>query len=365
MRARTIAVMALFLAVAFAPMALSDGSDAAGFDVTDGLGNDFHFDGPVDKLITVGAGVTATVIGVGALDKIVVCDSYSKSNADPIFDDLRKLVEEGKIAAGGNIYSSGKEQLKTDIIDAADPETGSFDRTKDAVIVTGSDTYRANIVPVLEENGFEVILQWYDITEYEDIIGFAETISMVSTGSVHESVEQMEETTTLIDATLERADVDVAKAFYITYSGGTFKVGNDGSLTNSMIIAAGGDSVTDGVDGEKTYPARPTEIVEQNPGVVVFVDNTIAKNAEYLSELRKAVGDDTRLVILDPMWNNYSIKSVEGVWTMACAMYPELFSGDVPEASSEESNVLVYVGAAVAAMAVIAVVAYLLMRKGH
>ena len=44
--------------------------------VEDGLGETFSFDGPVDSVVSIGVGVTATVIGIGALDKVVVCDLY-------------------------------------------------------------------------------------------------------------------------------------------------------------------------------------------------------------------------------------------------------------------------------------------------
>jgi len=64
------ALVSILLAMAVTPLA--DDSDAAGIIVTDGIGNVITLDGPADRIITVGTGITATVIGVGALDKISV-----------------------------------------------------------------------------------------------------------------------------------------------------------------------------------------------------------------------------------------------------------------------------------------------------
>lgn len=366
MKAKTTVIAAMMvLSAVLAVVAIpSEDADAApSIDVTDGLGNGFSFSEPVDSIVSIGVGVTATVIGVGALDKLVVCDSYSKTNSDPLFDGLRELVSDGKVAAGGNIYSSGKDQLRNDIINAADPKTGTFDKGKDVVFVTGSETYRANIVPYLQEKGFLNIMQWNDIKEYSDLVDFAKTISMVSTGSISDSIEQMEYTKARIDSGLASSGVQKAKAFYVTYSGGSFKVGNTGSIATSLILAAGGDVVT--IDKEQTastYVASLTKVVEENPGVVIFVDNTVVKDAGHMEDLRKQVGDTT-LVPLKAIWNNYCIESMYGMWAMACAMYPDLFEGDVPEVPVEESDTMLYIGAAVVVVVIIAAVAVVFMRR--
>lgn len=367
MNSKLIAVLALFLASVLFIAAVPEQSDAADtITVVDGEGVEYTLDGPTDKIVTVGVGVTATVIGVGAIDKIVVCDSYSKTNAAPVFDQLRQYIDQGRIAANGNIYSSGMDQLRTDIVNAADPETGTFDKGSDVVIVTGSDTYRANIVPYLRELGFAYVMEWSDIKDYGDIIGFVSTISMICNGSVHESVEQMENMAKVISngvGGLEKRD-----ATYVTYSGNVFKVGNYGSLATSMIAAAGGNVVTyDGGNTASTYEANLTLLVEQYPDMVLFVDNTIHSNAERLADLQRMVGDDIQLVPLDPIWNNYCIESMDGVWTMACAMYPDVFQGDVPEIdngdSSNDGNMLLWVGVVIVVIVIIAAAVFFLKGR--
>ena len=365
MKYKAIMAVAVLLAVSALFVVPSDGSDAASpvIEVTDGLGNEFTFDGPVEHVMTIGKGITATVMDIGQIDKIVVCDSYSKTDSDTFFDPLRALIDDGKIAAGGNIYSSGKAQLQNDMINAADPETGVFDMENDVVFIIVSPSYGGDTVQYLKEKGFKNVMQWYDIKDYSEVIGFAETISKVCTGKVASEVEQMSYVQEKIGEKLSSVETK-QKAFYVTYYSNAFVVGNTGSLATSMIVAAGGNVIT--IDPSKsgtTYETNLTKLVEDNPDVIIFVDSKVVKDASLMENLRKQVGGDTQLVPLKAIWNNYCIQSMNGVWTMACAMYPDLLEGDVPSVPVEESNTMLYIGAVIVVVAIIAVVAVVFMRK--
>jgi ABC-type Fe3+-hydroxamate transport system substrate-binding protein len=355
--------VAILLAMAVAPC--TEDSDGAGIIVTDGIGNVLSLDGPADRLITVGTGVTATVIGVGSLNKISVCDNYAYRNSDPVFDGLRELVDDGKVLAGGNIYSSGIDQLKKDIIYVSDPETGNFDIENDVVIVTGSETYRNNIVPYLKENGFRNIMQWSDITEYSDIIGFAETVSIVCAGKVVKSVEDMAYVSGYVSGRLEEESPEPKDAFYVTFSANVFKVGNKGSLSNSMIVAAGGNSITtDPSQKASTYETNLTNLVSEHPGCIAFIDNSIASDQDKLRMLEAQIGEKARIVPLQSIWNNYTLKSAEGLWTMACAMYPDIFEGDVPTTDSDsELGMAEYFGAGLATVLAVVIFSYILIWR--
>ena len=357
--------MTLVLIMAIVPITIafdSDGADVP-FTVMDGEGNTFVFDSPVDKIITIGVGVTATAIGVGALDKIVVCDKYSNTNSDPIFNELKEYVKEGKIAANGSIYSSGKEQLKTDIIDASEPtKEGHFDREKDAIIAVVSPSYRANL-DFLEENGFKNVLNWSTVSSYDEIVDFVETISMICNGEIDENAAAMKAVKEKIFTTLHKERPDIAKAFYVTYSSGTFKVGNTSSITTAMIEAAGGEVVTkDDSKSASTIEINLTELVANNPGVIIFADNQVFNSAEHMKNLRNAVGDDVEIKGLEAIWNNFSIESAKGVWAMAGSMYPDLFDGKMPSAGGSSSDLTMYAGSGIVAVVVILVASYLLMR---
>lgn len=132
-------IAGLFVLSAFIVMPVDvDGADTS-FTITDQKGNEVTFDGPVDHIITIGKGVTATTIQLGQVDKIVVADKYSNTDTSSIFDALRVRVEAGDATAGGTIYSSGSDLLKKEVVDAAD--NGRFDMKKDVILLTGADTY--------------------------------------------------------------------------------------------------------------------------------------------------------------------------------------------------------------------------------
>ncbi len=357
-----ILAIAIVTMMALGPFAITDGSDAK-VTVTDGEGTSFSFDGPVDKVITIGVGVTATVIGVGCLDKIVVCDSYSKTNSDPLFDDLKQYITDGKIVANGNIYNSGKEQLKTDILDAAEPTKDNFDREKDVVMAVVSPSYKANL-SFLQEYGFKNVMYWSTVDDYSDIVDFVETISKVCNGKVDANASTMQLVVDKIDSTLQANNVKKTKAFYVTYSANVFKVGNTTSITTAMIEAAGGSVITkDDSKTASTYETSLTALVENNTDAIVFADSQVFNSPERMKDLRTAIGDEIKVVGLEAIWNNFSIESANGVWKMACAMYPTLFEGDVPTDSGSSDDFMLYAGAGIIATVIILVIAFAYMRS--
>jgi len=363
MNNRPIAVLfVLILIVSSVVMTIDVGGSDASFVVRDGEGTSFTFDSPVDHIITIGVGATATAIGVGALDKIVVCDSYSKTNSDPIFDDLKRYVEEGRIAANGNIYNSGKEQLKIDIIDAAEPTKGRFDKDRDVIFAVASPSYRGNL-DFLAENGFRNVMYWNTVDDYGDIVDFVETISMVCNGKIVDSAASMRLVVDTITSTLDKTNIARAKAFYITYSGGEYKVGNTTSITTVMLEAAGGVVITkDPSKPDSTITVNLTKLVEENPTVKIFADHQVYTSEEHMKNIRIQVGNDVPIYGLESIWNNFSIESAKGVWLMASALYPELFEGDMPVPTEPQDTVFMYFCAGMVAVAIILIGSYLFMR---
>lgn len=339
----------------------SESDAASGYSFTDGTGTEYSFDKAPEHIATVGAGITATAIQIGALDKIVVCDKYSKTYDYEVFKDLQKNISEGKVRANGSAYSSGHADLKADLVYMADQD--KFDKEKDIVILTGSFSTLSSLVTALKDAGFKTVLQWQDIKDYGDLIGFVTNVSIAINGEKTDYVDQMDNLSKYISSHLE--GVAKKNAVYVTYSSGDYKVGNTGSLANSMILAAGGNSVSVDASKSATYGDKNTlaKFVTDNPGIVIFMDNSVASDQSRVNEIG-SMSDDQTKVALQPLWNNYSIASMDGVWTMACAMYPDIFSGDVPTVESDdEDNLILYVGAGIAFVAIIGVAAFIFMRK--
>ncbi len=371
-RTSTKACMALFIAGLFMLSALVivpiDTDADSTFEITDQKGNTVKFDGPVDHIITIGKGVTATTIQLGQVDKIVVADNYSLTDSSSVFDGLRTRVDNGDATAGGTIYTSGRDALKREVVDAAD--TGKFDINKDVILLTGGDTYlvKEGLIDYFKDLGFRV-LAWNDVYEYSDIIDLVGKISLIVTGEVSSVVDEMKAVSEKITTTLADKGVSESmktKAFFVRYSS-TFMVGNSGSIATSMIQAAGGNAITiDPSKSGQSYSANLTEIIEKyGTDVVVFADNTIVSNDDYMTQLRTAVGDKVKIIALNPLWNNYSIESMEGVKTMAGAMYPDYFpEWDTSESKgSDGKDIAIYICAAVGAVVLILCAAVYFMRR--
>ena len=371
-----ILIVAALSLISFVPM-LSDDFDAdSDIVVTDGFDREFTFTDTPSKIVTIGAGFTSTAIDLGLLDQIIVADKYSKSNTDEMFDGLREKIDAGDIRANGSAYSSGLSDIKADILTMTEALSlaDGTNVTDVAIFISGSSTQVETLYADLTSNleyKYKYVLCWTSADSYDIIIDMAKTMSLVMKGYVDDKVKNMELLVDYIDEVLSDDDGLVRReAFYVNYSGGELKVGNIGSLANSMIHAAGGISVTEDPSKASTYGANITFLLEQyGADVVLFVDNTLATNETYMGALRTAIGSqDVKLVHLDPLWNNFCIRSMDGVWAMACAMYadqyPDIFTGDVPDLTTEdEDNFALYITIGVVCTVAILILAFVYFRK--
>ncbi len=355
-------VLIIVLVTSCLPFSDCESNDS--FTVTDNLGHTCTFNGPVEKIVSIGKGPTATTIELGCLDKIVVTDSYSATSSESVFDSLKNYVKEGKISAGGNMYSS-IEQLKTEIIDAAD--SGKFDKINDAIIITGGGVDATKtLCDYLKLNGFSRVLGWVEAKSYSEVIYFTQCLSRILTGDVTEDVAKMSIMEDYISQTLLEAGISESNAvecFAIRFSSSNWQVSNYGSLATSMLETAGGIVVTkDEQKSEAYYPIEhPSTIIEEyGTDTVIFTDSTI--NGETMNKLRIEVGNAVKICTMEPLWNNYGLDSMNGVWTMACAMYPDLFQGDVPVVPSNEIDLFPYACAAVVAVIIISALGVYFLR---
>ncbi len=361
-----IAALTMMSSVFFIAMA-DDSSASAPVTVTDGVGDTFTFDVPPEKMVTLGKGFTATAIHMDLLDRIVVCDKYSKTDTDKLFDPLREKIDNGDIRANGSTYSSGISDVIADIVYST--EHDCFDKDKDVIFLTGTIANMTSLKDKLVKDGFKNILCWENATDYDEIIDFVSTMSKVMYGADSDLVRQMRNVVDHINDVLDsKADFVKREAFYVTLYSGNMCVGNTGSLANSMILAAGGNSVTVTNDPDipkPVYHTSLTKLVEKyGNDVVIFVDNQIASKTDKMADLRTQVGNDVQLVPLKPLWNNFSSDSMDGVWAMACAMYPDYFEGDVPAAPpSTQDNTVIYAISGIMGVAVIGIVAFFFIRK--
>ena len=314
-----------------APTEDSD-ADPVPYTVTDGKGHIVKFDAVPAHIMAIGKGITATVIELGGLDKIVVTDRYSATADEPLFDDLRSKVASNDIYGSGSVYSSGKENLLHDILDALDEK--DFSISSDVVLIAGSDTYVQSIYSELADtHGFKKVLWWNDITEYDEVCTFVGEISKVISGTEGSVSASMRAVLTALEECSPADPSEHPKAFYITYSGGAFKVGNKGSLADSMIIAAGGVSLTRNREiSTSTYDPQVTTTIPDlaHEATAIFVDAGIVLDQARYNELRTLIGsaNQSKIVEMESLWNNYCPQSIDGVIAMNDKMYNSTPGGD-------------------------------------
>lgn len=341
-KATMVITIVLMLSVA-SPVFHVDAEAAEGpITVTDGIGHTYTFDEMPEKMVTIGLGFTSTAIRLGLIDRIIVCDKYSNHNEHEQFDQLKRKVDAGDIKANGSAYSTDMDALYTDIVSMTEKESLGTDDV--VVFLTGTTVNNTAISERLNGSGYNHVLCWESIDSYESIVDFVRTMSLVMTGEVDPLVYRMGDMVRHIEEMLSNTGVTRREAFYVTYSGGELKVGNMGSLANSLIVAAGGRPITEDADKPKTYTTNLTKLIEEHGvDVVIFIDNTLASNHDNMHELMTKIGNRNLLMVhMDQLWNNYCIESMEGVWAMACAMYqdadPVNFDGDVPWIPNEDND---------------------------
>lgn len=357
----TVVLVTCLLMGVMGPYLSGDADAQEPLTITDGLGNEFEFDKIPSKIATIGAGFTATAIELGLLDKIVVCDKYSKGYTNEVYNDLKVKIDNGDVLANGSDYSAGN--VKSDLLAQMEKYDFGLD---DIVIFCGSDSIRKELDKY--DLDFKYVLCWKTASSYDDIVDCIRSMSLITLGKIDERVNQMNNIVSEIDSVLfSNPNVKPCKAVYLTSYNGEFKVGNEGSLGNSLIIAAGGVPLTVNKDiTTSTYAITiPTLIDEYGDDMILFLDNALATNEDQMSKLKSELeGKDIKMVHMSNLWNNYAIDSMEGVWTMACAMYPDLFEGDVPTIDNEEEgSVGIYVAIGIVGALIVAVLAFIFLKK--
>ena len=358
-----VALVALFAATGFVGL-MAEASEAAGFDVTDGTGRTFHYDKPSDHVIVAGFAVTLTVVDLGLADKIVATDTYGGYDyyKDPKLEVLKGIPSIGSIGSSAN-----NELILFQLVQWKEEGKISFD---DTIIFTTYITNGTVLRALLEKEGFSHILIWGSITEYNDIANMVDTVSMALTG--HTSVLSEEMRLVKNEVAEKTAGVEKRKAIFVWYtdSTGEFRVGKTGSLAVSMIEAAGGVSLGNSSASGGSYGNINTviQLLENNRDALVLLDNSYAKKYGVEKFRTDELGGDRNIKILgmEQTWNNYCPESMDGLWAIAQALYPELFGDSERPAIDKDggsNNTVAFIAlGAVAAIGIIALAVYF-MRK--
>jgi len=339
---------------------VSDGAEP--MVITDGTGWSFEYTEPAERIVTMGYASTLTVAVMGEIDKIIAVDMYStyEYTKDERLKDL-------KAKDMGSIYTaSNNDKITTQFLQWV--ENGEMSLHDTIILTTYSN---ANVLRgQLNNIGFDRVLVYLSVTTYDQIIDFVESISVIATGGTSKVAEDMKLVRSTVDERLEGV-TEKAKGLGVWYtsSTGEFSVGNRGSITVSLIEAAGGINVAyNSSVSSTTYGNASTiiQLVEANPDLVIFLPaNYIRENS--VSDFRNDIlGGDSgiTLVPVNANWNNYDPDAADGLWAFACAMYPDLFEGPAPRTDEpSSSNPLMYAAVGVAFVVVILAVTYFMIMR--
>jgi len=369
MKNKTIAaalVVALALSSLMVAISSADGVAADGpFTIKDVNGNDVSFDKSANNVITLGLGLTLTVIELGMKNKIVGVDMYSApgyaSNA-PFKDTLEGLEDLG------NYYNAGgREQIITSIIQMID--SGKF-KSEDLVILAPNYSYIVNdtdgLIKMIAQKGldFRVVLLAKSGMMFDDIIPFVENIGKITGASnIGKVVSGMNKVKSEVEKVVTEEGLSGASAIHLSSS--TTPTLYNSSILLSMVNIAGGVNVGGNGSSSASYTtdyAAIVQIVEQNPNVVIFIDGG---NPDSVSEFKNKIGNppNAKVLKMDPTFNNTAPSVSEGLWEVACALYPEHFSGDIPSDDSDNGNIYLYLAVGILVVVIIVGATVYLLRK--
>lgn len=369
MNSKILAIAAVVVLVSTALVATEADAEDTGFDITDGMGDTFHFDGPAEHIVTSGYAATLTVADAGEIDKIVAVDRYStyEQSGD------EKLRDLDAVDLGSFYGTSNDDGIRTALVNLVEDGTMSLD---DPIILVNYDD-NISIRDTLREDGFTKVLMWGEANSYDTVIDIVTDVSMIVTGTAPESVQNMQSTISEIESGVAGVpDGERAKALYVWYYSGEFTIGSE-SIMGSMLDICGADNIgfRDGVDryGDSAQIVR---LLEDNPGTVIFVSNSYFSGGGTVQSFRDDVlgGDDTfRVVPMGAQWNNCCPESADGLMEIAQNLYPSIFgeppsyeedtSGDSDGGSSGDFPVAYIVAIIIVIIIVIAAVALYLRRK--
>ena len=357
--ASLISILILFSGLSAAMLSnVSEGMEPT--VITDGTGRTFVYTEPTERIVTMGYASTLTVAMLGEIDKIIAVDRYSTYGytKDERLKDLKATDLNSIYTADNNSY------IVTQFVKWIESGKMSFN---DTIILTA---YSNALVlrDMLVDIGFTHVLVYLSVTTYDEIVDFVKSISIIVTGEVSKIVEDMKLVKETINEKLKGVtERTKALGIWYTASSGEFSVGNRGSITVSLIEAAGGinvaynPSITSSTYGDKS---KIIQLVDANPDLVIFLPASYSKSA---SDFRNEVlggNSGVRIMTVNKNWNNYDPDAAEGLWAFACAMYPDLFEGSAPQADEpSDSHALMYAAAGTVLAAIILVLAYFMMRR--
>lgn len=344
-----------------------DAEDTGAFDITDGTGETFHFEGAAEHIVTSGFATTLTVIDAGAIDKIVAVDKYStyEQTGDERLRDLHA------IDLGSFYGTTNDDYIVITLVNLV--ETGQMSLNDPIILTSYSDN--VSLKEKLEGYGFTHVLMWITIDTYDQLISMVSDVSRIATGSVPASVADMQEKFDAVkDGVASIADGDRTKALYVWYYSGEYTIGNTGIMT-SMLEACNADDIGHNPDKSESRYGDSNMIVsilDDNPGTVIFLSHSFFSAGYTLDDFYQQMFGGDRTFTVVPMgqdWNNWCPESADGLMSIAQCLYPDVFGeytgeiGGGPQGGDGGIDMVTVGIAIVIVIVIVAVAAYYFAKR--
>jgi ABC-type Fe3+-hydroxamate transport system substrate-binding protein len=353
MRRTTIAATILFAALFILSVPMTGTADAApGFEkitVTNSAGTLVTFDEPAQKVASLGLSFTTTLMGLDRRDDIVMIDNYSAPASSGLAG-----------AEGIAYYPVGDGQMIAQILANG---LGGFDRNRDVVFLYGY-SYHTTAIQSMEAFGIKVVT--FYPTNYEEGIDMVAKIGAIMglDSKAADIVRTMRTEAAIYSEVLASSGLDKIRAAYVSYSGGTLRVGNVNSYSVILIKMAGGINAADDIgktgSALTSYAVDDTMFIQMNVDVI-FLDPYYAGTPDGF-RAEKNISKNVKIYKLDMPMNQYGPTSLDGIKYMAKAMYPSVFgTPDQDEGGTAEDHIVYILLASAIASAI--TVGYVIIRR--
>ena len=266
-----------------------------GITIIDGIGRIVTIPSTPERIVSLASSATETLYALGAGDKVVGRDKYSKYP-----DEVANVPEVGSGSSPNLEMIIG---LEPDVLFA-------WPYSRDAIISL--------------ENKMSVV--YIDPGSVNDVLDTIRMIGLI-TGKTSEAENLTAEMQSKIDAITEITDeLNKTQRPLVYYELGTMKTTGPGTFTNELIFMAGGINLA--ADEPVRYPILSSEyIIEQNPDVIVIVSYGASieevKNRDGWQNINAVRNDrvykiDTNIVTSNP-------RLVQGLEQFAKWFHPDLF----------------------------------------
>ncbi|MCB5279644.1 MAG: hypothetical protein M0P07_01055 [Candidatus Methanomethylophilaceae archaeon] len=336
----------------------SNASTDASFYIEDSNGNMIEFEQTSNHVILLGLGFTLSTIDLGCEDKIVgvdyYTDQYMKGIGETQYNDLD---------LGNYFNADGRTQIATAILQMS--ENGTFNLDTDWIIapgysyIVGSGGLIELLNEILGENNYNLITLVSSATSYDQVTEVVEDLSKIMGVQSSAVVDEMQTVDDIVTETIENNNLSGAAAIQISSSG---KIYN--SSLGMSIVTENLNGINAGSNGgSSSYSTDYSAILQM---ASAYSDTVIFVSESYsdISGLKETL-NGYKIVLMESKWDNVCPDVTNCLWVIACALYPDYFSGDVPTVDSgSNENTILYLGAGMA-VAIAAIIITTFVMKKH